>query len=142
VLLRWDEPTELQALWRPADTDERQPATERVTPDEVVRPSLSFKPRLLSVNAQVMSQGAPPLQSGWNRDAFGAVFGVRRGVAKRSRAEQEQADARDGVANDVDAFLSAHADHGRAIQFRHHVDLPGQPARWSAVAATRASTPR
>ncbi len=54
-------------------------------------------------------------------------MGDRRGVRSRTPAEQEQADARDRVANDVDAFLVAHGDHGSAIQFRHHVELPGQP---------------
>lgn len=74
-----------------------------------------------------MSEADPPSHSPSTSEAFGAVFGARQGVVRRTRTEQEQADARDDVANDVDAFLSAHADHASAIHFRHHVELPGEP---------------
>src|SRR4051794_22698014 len=73
-----------------------------------------------------MAEEAPPTQSRLSSEAFGAVFGGRRGVPTRTRGEQKQAAARDEVANNVDAFLSVHGDHGSAIQFRHHVELPGQ----------------
>lgn len=71
--------------------------------------------------------GDARLQPPSSSDAFDAVFGARQGVVRRTRAEEEHADARDDVANDVDAFLTDHAHHARAIQFRHHVELPGEP---------------
>ena len=74
-----------------------------------------------------MPEEVLPTQSRSSSEAFSAVLGVRRGVPARTGGEQEQADARDEVANDVDAFLSAHGDHGSAIEFRHHLELPGQP---------------
>lgn len=46
---------------------------------------------------------------------------------RRTHPEQEHANARDEVANEIDAFLSAHGNHGSAIQFRHHVEAAGQP---------------